>query len=151
MQNHSENELVSPCGMNCSICANYLAMKNQVRNKGVKMAYCKGCIPRNKNCSFLKKHCDKLSSNLVDFCFECNDFPCLRLTNLDEKYKSKYKMSMIENLILIKNKGIEEFIDSQKRKWKCGKCGNLLSCHNGLCFNCDLEKLRNQKKKHHWE
>lgn len=55
MLESEENELVSPCGMNCSICANYLALKNQLRNKGVKMAFCQGCRPRNKNCAFLKK------------------------------------------------------------------------------------------------
>jgi hypothetical protein len=43
MHNSEQIELISPCGMNCSICVSYLAMKNQLKNKGVKMAYCQGC------------------------------------------------------------------------------------------------------------
>jgi hypothetical protein len=150
MYDSKEIELISPCGMNCSICANYLTMKHQLRNKGVKMAYCQGCRPRNKNCAFIKKHCTKLSMKILDFCFECEYFPCLRLKKLDEKYKSRYKMSMIENLDLIKVKGVENFYSSQKKEWKCKKCNEMISCHNGLCFKCDLEELINKKKKYQW-
>ena len=49
-------ELVAPCGINCAVCSNYLALENDVRAKGVRMAYCKGCRPRDKKCSFLKRH-----------------------------------------------------------------------------------------------
>jgi hypothetical protein len=50
----------------------------------------------------------------VNFCFECKEFPCLRLIKLDEKYKSEYKMSIIENLKLIRAEGIEKFLSLQK-------------------------------------
>ncbi len=46
-------ELIAPCGMDCAVCSSYLALKNDVRAKGVRMAYCKGCRPRDKKCSFL--------------------------------------------------------------------------------------------------
>jgi hypothetical protein len=26
----------------------------------------------------------------------------------------------------------------------------MVCCHNGICFNCGLEKLRNKKKKYRW-
>jgi hypothetical protein len=29
-------------------------------------------------------------------------------------------------------------------------CGGLICCHNGICFNCSLEKLRNKKQKYRW-
>ncbi|MGA3288914.1 MAG: DUF3795 domain-containing protein [Candidatus Bathyarchaeia archaeon] len=48
-------ELIAPCGMNCALCSGYLALKNDVKSKGVRMSYCTSCRPRNKNCSFLKK------------------------------------------------------------------------------------------------
>jgi len=57
-----DSELVSPCGMNCAVCSGYLAFKNDVKRKGIRMPYCLGCRPRNKNCAFLKKHCSKLSN-----------------------------------------------------------------------------------------
>ncbi len=46
-------------------------------------------------------------------------------------------MSMIENLMEIKEKGIDEFIKNQYKKYKCPKCNNLISIHNKKCFVCD--------------
>lgn len=43
--------LIAPCGMNCSLCARYLAMQNDLKNKGLNKKYCPGCRPRGKNCT----------------------------------------------------------------------------------------------------
>jgi hypothetical protein len=60
-------------------------------------------------------------------------------------------MSMIENLNLIKENGMEKFLENQEETWKCQNCGEVISCHNGLCFKCDLEKLKNKKQKYRWD
>lgn len=131
-------ELIAPCGMNCGICSGYLAYLNNIPRK--KIANCKGCRARNKQCAFLKKRCKddlKLLSGEVNFCFECSCFPCEILVHLDERYRKKYGMSMIENLREIKEKGIRNFIESQEKKYRCPKCGNFISIHNKKCFVCD--------------
>jgi hypothetical protein len=143
-------DLIAPCGMNCAICSRYLALKNDVRSKGVRMAYCTGCRPRNRNCAFLKKRCPKLSNGEVTFCFECNNFPCGRLKTLDARYKARYRMSMIKNLSFIKENGIAKFLEEQEKTWKCPKCGEMICCHNGICFNCSLEELSHKKAKYRW-
>ncbi len=143
--------MISPCGMNCALCSSYLAFKNDVTSKGVKMPYCKGCRPRNKNCAFLKKSCSKLLNGEVNFCFECTSFPCDRLTSIDKRYKSLFRMSMIENLNLIKEKGIDKFLTEQNEVWKCKSCGELICCHNGICYKCSLEKLKSKKQKYRWD
>jgi hypothetical protein len=145
-----DSVLIAPCGMNCAICANYLARKNDIKSTGVRMPYCVGCRPRKKNCAFLKKRCSKLSSGEVAFCFECDSFPCDELKTIDRRYRGRYRMSMIENLKFIKENGMEKFLEDQEEKWKCQNCGELISCHNGLCFNCDLEKLKSKKQKYRW-
>jgi len=145
------SDLIAPCGMNCAICASYLALKNDVKNKGVRMPYCAGCRPRSKNCAFIKKHCSKLSRGEVAFCFECSSFPCDRLKALDSRYKVRYRMSMIDNSVFIKEYGMQNFLAEQEKTWKCPNCGELISCHNGLCFNCELETLRNKKEKYRWQ
>jgi hypothetical protein len=137
--------------MNCALCSGYLALKNDLKSKGIRMPRCTGCRPRNKMCSFLKKRCPQLSKGKLSFCFECGDFPCKRLKTIDERYRFRYRMSMIENLQFIREHGVEDFLEVQEKSWKCPKCGELLSCHNGLCFNCDLDKLRNKKKKYRWD
>jgi hypothetical protein len=143
--------LISPCGMNCALCSSYLAFKNDVRLQGIRMPYCAGCIPRNKNCAFLKKHCSKLSNGEVTFCFECSNFPCDRLKTIDDRYKARYRTSMIANLGYIKESGLEKFLESQEKLWKCKSCGELVCCHNGICFNCSIDKLRNKKQKYRWD
>jgi hypothetical protein len=133
-------QLIAPCGMNCAICSSYLAYKNNIPRIRGKITYCKGCRPRNKQCSFLKKQCRddlKLLKGKVDFCFECNFFPCDRLKHLDERYQREFGMSMVENLMEIKEKGIQVFIKSQSEKYKCSKCDGLISIHNKKCFVCD--------------
>jgi hypothetical protein len=136
--------------MNCAICAGYLALKNDLKGKGIRTVRCAGCRPRNKKCAFLKKQCSKLSEGEVTFCFECETFPCNRLKTIDERYRSRYKMSMIENLGFIREFGMEKFLKEQEKLWKCPNCEGLICCHNGLCFSCDLEKLRNKKQKYRW-
>ncbi len=145
-----EEKLIAPCGMNCVLCVSYLAMKNDLNNKGFQKRYCPGCLPRGKNCTFMKDQCALLRKGLVRFCYECEDFPCNRLKALDKRYSTKYHMSMIENLEFIKEHGIESFLKKEETKWRCPECGSEICCHNGLCMSCDLDTLR-RNKKYRWD
>ena len=141
-----KEELIAPCGMNCAICVSYLAKKNDLKKKGFQKSYCEGCLPRGKNCTFLKKQCDLLGKGLVRFCYECKDFPCARLKALDKRYRTKYHMSMIENLEFVKEHGMGKFLEKEEKKWRCPGCGEMICCHNGLCLNCEIGKLQKNKK-----
>ncbi len=59
-------------------------------------------------------------------------------------------MSMIENLVFIKEQGMETFLKKEDTNWRCPACGGTICCHNGLCFNCSLDKLR-LNKKYRWD
>ncbi len=145
-----KEQLIAPCGMNCGVCISYLAMKNELDKKGFARKYCPGCKPRGKNCTFMAEQCDLVGKGLVRFCFECGKFPCRRLKSLDKRYRTKYHMSMIENLEFIKEHGMERFLKEEAAKWRCPECGEQICCHNGLCLNCSLDKLR-QNRKYRWE
>ena len=146
----TNHALVAPCGMNCALCSGYLALRHDVRAKGIKMARCVGCRLGRRNCAFLKKQCPQLSKGEVTFCFECQSFPCHKLKTIDDRYRTHYRMSLIGNLQFIKEHGIEEFLREQEKSWKCKSCGEMICCHNGLCYKCDLEKLRKKKQKYRW-
>ncbi len=95
-----KSTLIAPCGMNCAICSGYLRAKN--RCFGCRtittQEYCKNCIIRN--CSFLKE-------NKIKFCSsKCGKYPCKRLKDLDKRYRTKYDMSMLENLENIEHSGV---------------------------------------------
>jgi hypothetical protein len=143
-------ELVAPCGMNCAVCSGYLAFRNDVKSKGIRMAYCAGCRARDKQCAFLKKKCPLLLSGQVQYCYECQDFPCERLRHIDKRYQALFRMSMIENLEYIKQNGIEKFLEKEEERWRCPECGAVICCHNGICFSCGLDLLKNKKKRYRW-
>lgn len=141
-----KEELIAPCGINCALCINYLAMKNDLNKKGFHKTYCPGCLPRGKNCTFMKKQCNLLGEGLIRFCYECTNYPCDKLKRLDKRYSTKYHESNIDNLNFIKQHGMESFLIKQEEEWQCKKCGNEICCHNGLCLNCEVDVLINNKK-----
>jgi hypothetical protein len=132
--------------MNCALCVSYLAMKNDLKKQGFSKGYCAGCLPRGKNCAYMKRKCELLGEGQVRFCYECQDFPCRHLKNLDKRYQTKYHMSMIDNLRFIKEHGMEKFLAREDERWRCFNCGDSICCHNGLCMHCELDTLRNNKK-----
>ena len=146
-----KTELIAPCGMNCNVCSNYLALINDTKAKGVKLPYCIGCRQRDKKCSFVKKKCKKLLKHKIEFCYECEEFPCELIIKLGKSYEERYHMNMVDNLKYIKEHGMDEFLKAEKKKWKCSKCGKTICCHNGICYSCDLEKMKTKKKRYRWE
>ena len=143
-------ELIAPCGMNCSLCIAYQFREKDLNKKGFHRTYCPGCIPRGKNCTHMADSCELLGKGLVRFCFECEKYPCKRLKALDKRYRTKYHMSMIENLNYINDNGTEEFLKQQEKIWQCKDCGGVICCHNGLCLECDLDKFLGDKK-YRWD
>ena len=119
---------IAPCGMNCTLCMAYLRVKNK----------CSCCRSSNegKSISILRckiRNCEKLNS---EFCYTCQEYPCKNVKHIDKRYRTKYNMSMIQNLEYIRDKGISAFITSQKAKWTCPKCGGTICVHKGYCISC---------------
>lgn len=108
MNNISKN-LIAPCGMNCGICKAHLRENNP----------CHGCRNAEKNYPQTRVNCKIriYTKRKGDFCFECDEFPCARLKHLDERYRTHYNMSEIDNLKYIKDKGIEKFVDKESKKY----------------------------------
>ncbi len=128
---YEEVNLIAPFGMNCSICMAYLREKNK----------CNGCRAINTwnpktrvNCRI--KNCELLNSQDLEYCYQCANFPCSLINHLDKRYKTKYHMSMNENLKNIKSKGIVEFLHEEKERWTCKTCGGLINVHKGSCSRC---------------
>jgi hypothetical protein len=105
--------LIAPCGMNCSLCIAHLRDRRRCPgcrgDDGNKSNSCLGCAIKN---------CEILNGKKWRYCSDkCPEFPCMRLKNLDKRYKTKYGMSMIENLANIKIKGVREFILQEEKRW----------------------------------
>ena len=48
------------------------------------------------------------------YCYECDGFPCARVKRLDKRYRTKYEMSMIENLEYIRDILEKIMLDADK-------------------------------------
>jgi ribosomal protein L37AE/L43A len=66
--------------------------------------------------------------------------PCEKLAHLDKRYRERYGMSMIENLKLIKAKGMAEFLKSQAEKYTCPDCGDVVCVHDSKCLACGYQR-----------
>jgi hypothetical protein len=126
-----ENELMASCGMNCGICLAFLRDKRK----------CPGCRGEdlNKASSCIHcfiKNCGTVTTNQSNFCYECPEYPCKRLKQLDKRYRTKYGMSMLENLEKIKRMGIRAFVVNEEMRWRCPVCHGLICVHRGYCLRC---------------
>jgi len=123
--------LIAPCGMNCGLCRAFLRQRNK----------CPGCRgddrgkPKTRvGCKI--KMCESRRGQGGDFCTGCATFPCERLCSLDKRYRSKYGMSMLENLRCIEADGLASFVEQEKSKWKCPGCGATICVHEASCLVC---------------
>jgi hypothetical protein len=66
--------------------------------------------------------------------------PCKNLDHLDRRYRERYSMSMVENLKLLKAKGMDGFLKSQAEKHRCPSCGDVVCVHDGKCYSCGYIK-----------
>lgn len=99
--------------MDCGICGAYLRRNNP----------CRGCnrigadAPRTRAGCRIRKCAERRGR----FCFDCAQYPCARLSNLDKRYRKRYGMSEIENLEFIRDRGVNEFVRSERKKWQSDK------------------------------
>jgi hypothetical protein len=127
--------LIAACGMNCGLCIGYLREKNP----------CGGCFNKNdknkpkqcRSCSIV--NCEWLAKTESGFCYDCEKYPCTRLKTLDKRYRTKYGMSMLDNLDNINKIGLEKFIENEESRWACKECGAGVSVHRSFCLDCKIE------------
>jgi len=131
MSNAIRTALIAPCGMNCRLCCAYTRDKKA----------CPGCrgddsVKSKTRVTCRIKNCEKIGQGKVRYCFSCGRFPCDRLNHLNERYRTKYGMSMIDNLEHIKKYGIKHFMSNEKERWTCPECSELICVHKPQCLFC---------------
>jgi hypothetical protein len=126
--------LIAPCGMNCGTCIAFLRTKNR----------CPGCRVQWDDQSKSRlacriKNCPHLAEAESKFCYDCPGFPCRRLKQLDRRYRTKYRTGFIENLLMIRDGGMENFLTFESARRRCPGCGSVVSVHRDHCPACNLE------------
>jgi len=128
-KNPFRTTLIAPCGMDCAICSAFLREKNR----------CGGCYAPDRLCSIncAISACPDIRGR---YHHTCTSFPCRRLEQLDKRYRTKYGMSMIENLEAIRNHGVRALIKMERERWTCTSCGGTIDVHHRKCSVCGKER-----------
>lgn len=134
MSNVFTAEMIAPCGLDCSICSQALRKENP----------CPGCNGPDENkpdycaqvCGIMR--CDRRKENGYRFCDECPEYPCDDVMEKENRYMSEYPLteSPLENLRMIREAGMDAFLEKQRRRWTCNICGSPINVHNGKCSGC---------------
>lgn len=131
-----DNNLAAPCGVYCGACRQYLlGKKDMLEKRGYKQG-CEGCRIRNKNCAFIRRACSALRKKELEYCYECENFPCNNLEKIDATYVDRYNVSLINNLKRLQEIGLEAWFQEKEDLYRCPKCGGEICVHDSECFDC---------------
>ena len=124
--------LVAPCGIDCGLCELYTWKDDQrlysyLLSRGIPQEKipCAGCRDIKGECPVIGGTCATylcVTEKKVDFCFDCNEFPCARLNPSADRADILPHNLKVFNLCTIQRKGLDSFIehspDFKKRYYK---------------------------------
>jgi hypothetical protein len=136
--------LLAYCGLYCGACSFKVAFDEQNRQhlkempakydqyKNAELEFCPGCRLDHQRGSCKIRNC-AISKDLTN-CGECIDFPCAILKEFN--YDGiPHHADCISNLRMIKEKGIDYFLDHQEKYWTC-TCKARTSWYLKSCVRC---------------
>lgn len=91
---------------------------------GVVCTYCAGCGIRQ--CAQSRK---------IEFCFECEEFPCAGLVALRNN-GDPHRAVILRNQRFIRDQGWERWLEAQQARWTCPKCGAGFCWYDRKCKSC---------------
>ena len=100
--------MFAPCGMNCMVCYKHCYHKKP----------CAGCLNGDTG---KPEHCRKckikdcVCQKGLFYCFECFNFPCKLIKNLEKSYNKRYQASLMENSKFVQQYGLESLCKSRRR------------------------------------
>jgi hypothetical protein len=132
MKLYQRMKLLAPCGLDCGVCELYTckddpALMDQLISRGIlkDMTHCPGCRAVKGHCPVLSEQCNTyncVKSNNIDYCFECEEFPCVTLHPAADQANTLPHNLKIYNLCQLMNLGPESFIEmsieNKKRYFK---------------------------------
>jgi hypothetical protein len=132
------------CGLYCASCTVFLATKNNTISKlaeewgkNVNDITCCGCKSQTvtefcRSCAL--KTC--AAAKGLEFCIECDDFPCRSLENFKNDKRYPYHIEVYDSLKTIKEHGVEYWLDEMKKRWSCSQCGREHGWFTLECPDC---------------
>lgn len=124
MAGDEERALISPCGLYCGACPLYLARTNDGLRKRIaegqgipveQVVLCAGCRPMQGRIpvvgeSVCATYTCAIDNKKAEFCYECQDFPCLKLAPCADRAGEIPHNTKVYHLLLLQKEGIDAFI-----------------------------------------
>ncbi|MCQ5128680.1 DUF3795 domain-containing protein [Butyricicoccus faecihominis] len=133
MPQRMDPRMFAPCGMNCTVCYKHCYHKKP----------CLGCLYSDEG---KPEHCrackikDCVREKGLSYCYQCAEYPCQRIKNLEKSYHKRYHASLMQNSRTVETEGLEAFMQSQRQAFTCPKCGGVISLHDDECSECQEPK-----------
>lgn len=131
------------CGLYCGSCEIFLVNQKGIVEETAKEwemkskdLICNGC-KTDINSVFCRdckiKSCAE--SKELDYCFQCEEFPCADLINFKDDENPHHSI-VLHNLNDIKYIGTKKWLKEQEERWSCSECGEKYSWYDEKCPNC---------------
>ncbi len=156
------DHLAAACGTFCGACPAYLAkhsddeqikMKLQQKRASAPTRPPEGFPPSNwmdgllcDGClsgGVLAAHCQRCNIRLCALdkqknsrCSECEELPCYRVTNLINMGRYLHRKEYLPNLKKMREMGIQKWVQYEKERWSCPKCGLPMRWYDTECVGC---------------
>lgn len=161
IRDERDGYLAAACGTFCGACPAYIAKhsteeQNNNRQqksssaglvKGRKMIpdpawmngiLCDGCLSGGQIASHCQ-HCELKTcvENKLDVirCSDCTELPCFRVSNMINTgllHRAEY----LPNLEKIGEMGVQAWVEYEKKRWSCPRCGIPISWYDAECTGC---------------
>ncbi len=130
MASDKERTLISPCGLYCGYCPLYISRTDDplrqkiAERQGIpveRLLLCHGCRPSGGSVSVSGGNpvCDTyacaVNNRKVEFCYQCGDFPCLKLAPCADRAQEIPHNTKVYNLVCLQKYGIDAWLDIYPR------------------------------------
>jgi hypothetical protein len=70
-----------------------------------------------------------------DFCVECDDYPCGSVQTF-QRDRFPHHTLITLNLEAIRDRGVDAWLEEQKKRWSCPACGTAFTWYEEECQEC---------------
>jgi predicted RNA-binding Zn-ribbon protein involved in translation (DUF1610 family) len=139
-----EKRKAAVCGLFCPACTLFIGTTEEpqrleriavLRNQSIETARCEGCRSnvRGLYCKTCKMYTCALGKG-IDFCAECNDYPCEEIKNFQSIMP--HRLELWKSQARIKEAGWEQWYREMVEHYSCPECGTINSAYDSKCRKC---------------
>ncbi len=129
MSNGDDVDLIAPCGLYCGACPVFRAASDEALAKRIaetlglpmERVKCRGCRGEQGHIPFMgEPRCptyECIEGRGLRYCYECADFPCLKLAPCADKAQMLPHNTKVYSLAMLRKLGTDEFIKQGRQLW----------------------------------